>query len=71
MLKKFQAGSLRTTIMIIVLVPSIAGLLWYSNNRSKQFEGKAQACRQQCTDRGYLESEFKWAALKEGECICR
>lgn len=64
-------SSFRTTILAIVLIPSVAALLWYSNNRSKQFEVKAQACRDQCTAQGYQESQFKWVALKEGECFCR
>jgi hypothetical protein len=66
-----QKGSLRTTVLALVLIPSIAALLWYADQRNKQFSGKAEACRDQCTAQGYQESEFKWAALKDGECFCR
>jgi len=62
---------MRTTILAIVLIPSIAALLWYANERSKQFEVKAQECSDQCAAQGFQGSEFKWAALKEGECVCR
>jgi len=61
---------MRTIIFIVLAVPVIWYLVQFSMKRNNQFEGKAQACELECTEKGYAGSEFKWAALSKSECVC-
>lgn len=65
-----KKNPVRTIIFFVVLVPMIASLLYFANEKNSRSEGKAQECQEGCSTQGYPGHEFKWSIFSGQQCKC-
>ena len=61
---------MRTLIFLIILVPVIGCLIYFSIKKNAESELRARQCRQQCAAQNYSGYEFKWNVLSGPVCEC-
>ena len=61
---------MRTIVLIVIFVPVIAYLIYFSMKKNSESEMRANQCQTDCTAKGYSGHEFKWNVLSGPVCSC-
>ena len=65
-----QSNSLRTMIFVIVFLPVIGYLAFFSIKKNAEADTRAQQCQEQCMKEGARGHDFKWNVLSGPVCTC-
>ncbi len=57
-------------IFVLVLVPVIGYLIYFSVKKNSEAAGRSEACYQKCKGDGYEGHTFQWDILSGPRCEC-
>lgn len=60
----------RTLVLMIIFLPVIGWLVFFSIRKDKESAQRSQQCQEQCTQSGNSGYEFKWNILSGPVCQC-
>ena len=70
MAQEKESSFLRTLIFLIIFVPVIGYLIYFSIKKNNESESRAQKCHQECADQGFAGYDFRWNVLSGPVCKC-
>lgn len=70
MQKKFQAASVRTVLMVVIIVPVTLYLLHFAYKKNTESEARANQCQAKCKEEGFPGYSFQWNILTGPQCEC-
>ncbi len=63
-------SSIRTLIFMIIFLPVIGWLIFFSIKKNNESGQRSQQCQEECTKKGNSGYEFKWNVLSGPVCQC-
>jgi hypothetical protein len=65
-----QNNLIRTLVFMIIFVPVIGWLIFFSIKKNNESGQRSQMCQEECTKSGHMGYEFKWNILSGPVCQC-
>ena len=63
-------NSLRTLVFMIVFLPAIGWLVYFSVKKNNESASRSQQCQEECVKSGNSGYDFKWNVLSGPVCQC-